>query len=50
MDRRHQAQTDESGYSIASSIKDLAITGLQLAKDYVLTPQELASTQPDKIL
>ncbi|KAI9155764.1 Protein of unknown function DUF3669, zinc finger protein [Paramyrothecium foliicola] len=50
MDRRDLAKTDESAYSLAESIKDLAVSGLKLAADQILTDEELATAKPEQIL
>ncbi|KFA81715.1 hypothetical protein S40288_11751 [Stachybotrys chartarum IBT 40288] len=42
MDRREQSRTDQSAYSITESIKDLAVTGFQYARNYILSPEHLA--------
>ncbi|KAJ5192549.1 Protein of unknown function DUF3669 zinc finger protein [Penicillium cf. viridicatum] len=49
MDRREQASTDESEYSIAE-FKDLPLTSLHLAKDHFFSPEDLTSIKPEQIL
>ncbi|KAI3294873.1 hypothetical protein DTO002I6_4245 [Penicillium roqueforti] len=47
---RQQASTDDSEYSITESIKDLAPTGFQLAKDTLFSPEHIAAAKPEDIL
>ncbi|KAJ5795884.1 uncharacterized protein N7518_004424 [Penicillium psychrosexuale] len=50
MDRRKQASTDDSEYSITESIKDFAPTGFQLAKDTLFPLEDIAAAKPEDIL